>query len=111
MGTMYNALKLIGVDVNIIAKGTLRDFWERHAETEQSLKSWYHIASKASWTRPHDIKRIFASASIIADNRVVFDICGNNYRLVVKFNYPCQMWFVRFIGTHKEYDKIDATGV
>lgn len=111
MGTMYNVLKLIRVDMNIIAKGTLRDFWERHAETEQPLKSWYHIASKASWTRPHDIKQIFASASIIADNRVVFDICGNNYRLVVKFNYPYQMGFVRFIGTHKEYDKIDATGV
>jgi mRNA interferase HigB len=97
--------------MRIISKGTLRDYWQGHAETEQPLKSWHQIANKANWGTPQDVKSSFVSASIIADNRVVFDIHGNDYRLIVKFNYAYKVGYVRFIGTHKEYDKVDATTV
>lgn len=93
----------------IIAKRTLKEFWEKYPDCEQYLKTWYDIAWRADWKSPNDIKETFASASIIANNRVVFNIRGNNYRLVVKFNYERQWIFIRFIGTHAEYDKIDAT--
>lgn len=95
----------------IIAKRTLKGFWEKHPDCEQYLKTWYDIAWRADWKSPNDIKEAFATASIIADNRVVFNIRGNNYRLVVKFNYERQWAFIRFIGTHAEYDKINATTI
>lgn len=95
----------------IIAKRTLREFWEKHPDCEQYLKTWYDIAWRADWKSPNDIKDTFASTSVIANNRVVFNIRGNNYRLVVKFNYERQWAFIRFIGTHAEYDKIDATTI
>lgn len=97
--------------MRIISKGTLRDYWQGHAETEQPLKSWYQLAKNANWGTPQDVKNTFVAASIIADNRVVFDIHGNDYRLIVKFNYAYKIGYVRFIGTHKEYDKVDATTV
>jgi mRNA interferase HigB len=95
----------------IIAKRTLKEFWEVHPDCEQNLKTWYDIAWRSNWESPNDVKETFASASIIADNRVVFNIKGNNYRLVVKFNYERQWAFIRFIGTHSQYDKIDATTI
>jgi mRNA interferase HigB len=95
----------------IIAKRTLRGFWEKHRDCEQYLKTWYQTASNAEWKSPNDIKKMYANASIIADNRVVFNIKGNDYRLVVKFNYSLQWAFIRFIGTHREYDKIDSTTI
>jgi mRNA interferase HigB len=94
--------------IRIIAKSTLRVFWEKHRDCEQYLKTWYDTAKNAEWKSPNDIKLIYPSASIIADNRVVFNIKGNNYRLIVKFNYERQWAFIRFIGTHSEYDKINA---
>lgn len=92
----------------IISKKALKDFWEKHADSEQYLKTWYDTAKNAEWKNPNDVKASYSSASIIGDNRVVFNVKGNNYRLIVKFNYRLQWAFIRFVGTHAEYDKIDA---
>lgn len=92
----------------IFSKATLRAFWETHPEAEQYLKTWYDIALNAVWRTPADVKQTYANASILKNNRVVFNIKGNAYRLVVKMNFEKQWIFVRFIGTHGDYDKIDA---
>jgi len=92
----------------IIAKKTLRDYWEKHSDCEQYLKTWYETAKTANWRSPSDIKKTYANASILRNSRVVFNIKGNSYRLIVKFNYEREWAFIRFIGTHAEYDKIDA---
>jgi len=92
----------------IIAKSTLREFWEKHADSEQYLKTWYDTAKSAKWFSPNDVKQTYVSVSILKYGRVVFNIKGNSYRLVVKFNYEKQWAFIRFIGTHPEYDKINA---
>lgn len=97
--------------MRVIAKKILRKFWEKYTDSEQQLKTWYKEASNATWSFPNDIKKEYAKASILGDNRVVFDICGNKYRLIVKINYKRQWVFIRFIGTHKEYDKIDAKNI
>ena len=95
----------------IIAKSTLRDFWEKHSDSEQYLKTWYETAKNSKWETPNDIKKTYVNASILKDNRVVFNIKGNSYRLIVKFNYLKQWAFIRFIGTHSEYDNIDANTI
>jgi mRNA interferase HigB len=97
--------------LRVIAKKILRDFWEIHADCEQQLKSWFQETSKAEWTNPNQIKLEYPSASILNDNRIVFNIKGNNYRLIVRINFDYQMVWIRFIGTHAEYDKIDATKI
>lgn len=97
--------------MRVIAKKILRDFWEAHADCEQQLKAWHLEASNANWGSPSQIKSKYPSASILADNRIVFNIKGNNYRLIVKISYAHQMLWIRFIGTHAEYDKIDANTI
>jgi len=97
--------------MRIISKSTLRDFWLEHADSEQALKSWYLEANKSNWKHPNDIKEEYPTASILPDNRVVFNIKGNNYRLIVKINYAYQMVWIRFIGTHADYDKINAAKI
>ena len=97
--------------MRVIAKKILRDFWTRHTDCEQQLKSWYKEAEHASWKNMNQIKKDYPSASILADNRVVFNIKGNNYRLIVRINFYYQMVWIRFIGTHAQYDKIDATKI
>lgn len=97
--------------MRVIAKRTLREFWEKHADCEEQLKSWYHEADSAFWQSPNEIKRDYPSASILADNRVVFNIKGNNYRLIVKINYEYGLVWIRFIGTHAEYDKVNANEI
>lgn len=92
----------------IIAKSTLKEFWEKHADAEQYLKTWYDTAKTAKWSSPNDVKQTYISASILKNGRVVFNIKGNTYRLVVKFNFAKQWAFIRFIGTYTEYDKINA---
>ncbi|MEO6191107.1 MAG: type II toxin-antitoxin system HigB family toxin [Saprospiraceae bacterium] len=92
----------------IIAKKTLRDFWEKHKDCEEYLRTWYNTAKNSNWKSPGDIKRSYSHASILEKNRVVFNIKGNSYRLIVKFNYERQWAFIRFIGSHAEYDKINA---
>jgi mRNA interferase HigB len=97
--------------MRVIAKSTLREFWLKHADTEQVLKSWYREAEKSEWQHINDIKAEYPSASILANGRIVFNIKGNSYRLIVKINFAYQMVWIRFIGTHSEYDKIDATKI
>ena len=94
-----------------IVKKILRDFWLKHPDCEQQLKSWYNEAEIATWKTPNEIKRDYPSASILENNRIVFNIKGNNYRLIIKLNYHYQMVWIRFIGTHAQYDKIDATTI
>ncbi len=79
-----------------------------YSDSEGSLRSWYHDAKTAEWTSSNDLKRQFKNASIVGDGRVVFNIKGNDYRLVVAIDYEFQVIFIRFIGTHKQYDKIDV---
>ena len=97
--------------MRIVALGTLREFWQKHPPAEIPLRSWYALASRADWRSPADIKGVYGSASFLANNRVVFNIKGNDYRLVVAIHYNRGMMFIRYIGTHREYDQIDATKV
>lgn len=92
----------------IFAKRTLREFWEKHTDSEQYLKTWYETAMNSNWKTPNDVKKSYANASILKSERIVFNIKGNSYRLIVKFNFEKQWIFIRFIGTHSEYDKINA---
>jgi len=92
----------------IFAKSTLRDFWEKHPDSEQYLKTWFDTALSSAWKSPNDVKQTYANASILKDSRIVFNIKGNSYRLVAKFNYEKQWIFIRFIGTHNDYNSIDA---
>ncbi|RZK14079.1 MAG: type II toxin-antitoxin system HigB family toxin [Flavobacterium sp.] len=94
--------------MRVIAKKTLRDFWKIHPDCEQQLKAWFQEASNAHWNGPRQIKTDYPSASYISDNRVVFNIKGNNYRLIVRINYDYQIIWIRFIGTHAQYDKVNA---
>jgi mRNA interferase HigB len=97
----------------VIAVGTLRRFWSRPgcADAEQPLRAWVHIVRGATWTKPTEVKRMFGSADILRGGRVVFDIGGNKYRLVAAIHYRGQRVYVRFIGSHKDYDRIDAETV
>ncbi|HEY9184642.1 MAG TPA: type II toxin-antitoxin system HigB family toxin [Salegentibacter sp.] len=97
--------------MRIIAKRTLRDFWTKHADSEQQLKAWYRETEKTEWENINDLKKDYPSASILQHNRIVFNIKGNNYRLIVKFSFEYQICWIRFIGTHAEYDKIDANTI
>jgi mRNA interferase HigB len=97
--------------VRIIAKKTLNEFWLKHSDCEERLKSWYKEAVEAIWKTPQEIKKDYPSASFLQNNRVVFNIKGNSYRLIVKINYDFSLVWIRFIGTHAEYDKIDASKI
>lgn len=97
--------------MRIIAKKTLRDFWEHHPDAEQPLKSWYQDAKQAMWTSPAHIRQTYATASIVANNRVVFNIRGHTYRLIVAINYAYGIVYIHFIGTHHAYDQVDATTI
>lgn len=97
--------------MRVIAKKTLKLFWKKHEDCEQQLKSWYDETIEADWTSPKDIKINYPSASFLADNRVVFNIKGNTYRLIVKINFKYKMVWIRFVGTHSQYDKIDANKI
>ncbi len=95
----------------IFAKSTLREYWEKHPDTEQYLKTWFDTAMSSDWKTPNDVKQTYANASILKVGRIVFNIKGNSYRLIVKFNFEKQWAFIRFIGTHAEYDKIDSNTI
>lgn len=92
----------------IFAKSTLREFWEKHPDVEQYLKTWHDTAKHSDWKNPNDVKQTYANASILKNSRIVFNIKGNSYRLVAKFNFEKQWIFIRFIGTHSDYNEIDA---
>jgi len=97
--------------MRIIALRTLREFWRRHPDAEVPLRAWYAIARRAVWSRPAEVKADYRNASFVAGNRVVFNIKGNDYRLVIAMHYNRGLMFVRFIGTHREYDRIDAAKI
>jgi mRNA interferase HigB len=95
--------------VQIIALRALRLFWEDHPQAEMPLRTWYGLVSNAVWDGPADVKQQFgASVDFVADNRVIFDISGNKFRLVVHVAYRFKRVLVKFVGTHADYDKIDA---
>jgi mRNA interferase HigB len=95
----------------IFAKSTLREYWVKHPDSEQYLKTWYDTAMSSDWKPPEDVKLTYANASVLKDSRIVFNIKGNSYRLVTKFNFEKQWIFIRFIGLHNEYDKNDANAI
>lgn len=96
--------------MRIIAFKTIREFFEKseYADSETSLRAWYHDLKRAEWKNSNELKQQYKNASIVGEGRVVFNIKGNDYRLVVAIDYEFQVVFIRFIGTHKQYDKIDA---
>ncbi len=103
-----------GSEVRIIAKRTLRLFWEghrRYADAKRALEGWHAQVVQADWATPADIKGQYGDASILKRGRVVFNICGNKYRLVVQINYPYRVVYIRFVGTHAQYDQIDVETV
>lgn len=95
----------------IFAKSTLREYWEKHPDCEQYLKTWHDTVLSSDWKTPNDVKQTYANASILRHSRIVFNVKGNSYRLVAKFNFEKQWVFIRFIGTHAEYEKIDANSI
>ena len=95
--------------MRIIAKRTLRAFCKRHPKAKGSLEAWHQEVARADWATPSEAKTQFRSASVLQDNRVVFNIEGNHYRLVVKINYPYRIVYIRFVGTHADYDTVDVT--
>lgn len=97
--------------MRVIALRTLREFWEQHPDSEAALRAWYRETRHADWDSPAAVKAKYGSASFLGSNRVVFNIKGNSYRLVVKVNYPVRVVYVRFIGTHAAYDRIHAEEV
>lgn len=97
--------------MRIIALSTLRDFWVKHPDALEPLAAWHAVASRVCWASPADIKAAYRNASFIAGNRVVFNIKGNDYRLVVAMHYNRQIAYIRFVGTHRQYDQINATTV
>lgn len=102
MGILYYG------QVRIIARRTLREFFEKYQDSEGPLEAWYAEARKADWKSPAQIKEQYRNASFLKDNRVIFNIGGNKYRLIVKIQYDFGIIFIRFIGTHGQYDQIDA---
>jgi mRNA interferase HigB len=97
--------------MRIISRKTLREFWERHPDARQPLQAWYADVKHAAWKTPADIKDTYRNASVVANNRVVFNIKGNKYRLVIAIQYEFGIVYIRFVGTHQEYAKIDVTTI
>jgi mRNA interferase HigB len=105
MGALYNGR------MRIIALKTLRLFWEQHPDARQALQSLYRDTKRATWTTPADIGNVYRNASFVGHNRVIFNIRGNRYRLVVAINYAHGIVYIRFIGSHQDYDTIDAATI
>ncbi len=97
--------------MRIISRRTLREFWAKHPDAEQPLRAWFVNAQQANWQTPTDIKREYQNASFITNNRVVFNIKGNRYRLIVAVKYEYSIVYIRFVGTHQAYDNVDAATI
>ncbi len=96
------------VAMQVIAKATLREFWERHPQAKSPLSLWHAAVSKVEWNGPADVKRMFGTkVDFVADNRLIFDISGNKYRLIVHVAYEYRRVLIKFVGTHADYDRID----
>ncbi len=97
--------------MHVISRKALLEFWTKHPDAEQALRAWYREAKAATWTSPAEVRRRFAFASVLGAERVVFNIGGNKYRLVARINYAYATVYIRFVGTHAEYDAIDAESI
>ncbi|MGI8526722.1 MAG: type II toxin-antitoxin system HigB family toxin [Pseudolabrys sp.] len=98
--------------MNVIAKRTLREFWQKHPHAKKPLSAWHTIVSKANWTTPAEIKAAFGTnVDFVKDNRVIFDIGGNKYRVILHVSYQYKSALIKFVGTHDEYDAIDPETV
>ncbi|MEZ4708747.1 MAG: type II toxin-antitoxin system HigB family toxin [Caldilineaceae bacterium] len=97
--------------MRIVSERTLREFWQIHPAAERPLRAWRDTVRLAEWKTPAEIKADYGNASVVANSRVVFNIKGNDYRLVAAVHYNTGILFVRFIGTHEEYDRVDVTTV
>ena len=97
--------------MRVLTKGTLRAFWRRHPGAEAGLLSWYKTAERADWNTPGDLLASCANVRILGDNRAIFNINGNNYRLVVRLDYELKRVYIRFVGTHAEYDRSNSMEV
>lgn len=97
--------------MNVVALGTLREFWTVHPQAEGPLTAWHTTVSNSVWTGPQEIKASFGSADFIGDNRVIFNIGGNDYRLICHVSYTFKAVQIKFVGTHAEYNKVDALTV
>jgi mRNA interferase HigB len=95
------------LQMRVVSKSTLREFWEKYPDSEKPLKIWFEKINKSNFANPNEIKQVFADADQVGNGRMVFNIARNKYRLIVKFIYETQICYIRFIDTHKEYDKID----
>ena len=94
--------------MRIIGRKKVKGFCKGRPDAEKNMEAWHSEAKHANWRTPYEVKKVHRTASILGNGRVVFNICGNKYRLVVKINYGVQIMEIRFIGTHKEYDRINA---
>ena len=99
------------VVLRIIAKRTLREFWAEYPDSQGQLEAWYREVLSADWENPQQLKQQYGNASILKNSRAVFNICGNTYRMIVSINYSHKIVYVKFIGTHEQYDNIDADTV
>ena len=98
--------------MQIIARRTLRAFWQRYPQAERPLSQWYRVVSAATWSGPADVKAMFGTnVDFVGDNRLIFDVGGNKFRLVVRAAYPFRRVLIKFVGTHEEYDRIDPERV
>ncbi len=97
--------------MNVIARRSLETFWRRHPETEQPLRAWLVAAKTQNWQSMNDVLKTFSKASPVNAERCVFDICGGNYRLIVAFKFSARVAFIKFIGTHAQYGRVDAATV
>ncbi len=93
--------------MRIIAKRTLKKFWEKHPDSENALKIWYQTVSRSVWRNVAEMKKQYGTADLVGNERVVFDIKGNKYRLIAKVDFEYQLVFIRFVGSHSEYDVIN----
>lgn len=106
--TILVTFSIFALYMRIIAVNTLKQFWEKHPLAEQSILAWYEEAEKAEWDNPNELKSHYRNASVLNDKRVVFNIHGNSFRLIVDIEYRLKIVFIVWFGTHKEYDKIDS---
>ncbi len=97
--------------MRVISRKTLREFWKKYSDSEEQLKSWYRETEKATWKNINELKEEYPSASILRDNKIVFNIKGNKYRLIVRFNFDFQISWILFVGTHAEYNKVNANNL
>lgn len=96
------------IKMRVVAKSTLRTFWEEYPDAEIALQLWYEAITSKEWETSNDIIQAFSRADTVGNGRIIFNICRNKYRLIVLFRYKIQVCYIRFIGTHKEYDKIES---